>query len=221
MIDGGSSFYAPQSFTDAQGRRIMLGWLREMCPDDVQVTQGWSGAMSLPRELSMAEDGSLRQSPAPEVEQLRSGHQHLNCTAVDWFRHVDLGNIHGNCLEISARFGWTPQAMVAFSFCGSDDESERTVISLSVEDNEIVLDTTASSAHEGISGERCAMPAGCLPGEPVALRVFVDVSVIEVFLGDRVCLTSRIYPVNSNDFRLHVSSTVDGEIDIYGMLAAM
>ena len=30
--------------------------------------------------------------------------------------------------------------------------------------------------------------------EPLRLRVFIDRSVIEVFTGDGVCLTSRVYP---------------------------
>jgi beta-fructofuranosidase len=34
-------------------------------------------------------------------------------------------------------------------------------------------------------------------GEEVALRVYLDRSVIEVFLNDRICITDRIYPADT------------------------
>lgn len=68
---GGRYFYAPQSMRDESGRRLMFGWLQEGRPDSAAVAAGWSGVMSLPRVLTLAADGSIRQAPAPEVDELR------------------------------------------------------------------------------------------------------------------------------------------------------
>src|SRR5207253_2567244 len=64
-LDFGNSFYAPQSLRDAQGRRLMWGWLREERDDGEQLVAGWSGVMSLPRILSIRADGMLNMQPAP------------------------------------------------------------------------------------------------------------------------------------------------------------
>ena len=72
MVDAGFDFYAPQSFEDAAGRRLMIGW--SGCPDATAesptVARGWQCALTVPRVLNMR-DGKLCQWPAREVEQLR------------------------------------------------------------------------------------------------------------------------------------------------------
>ena len=55
---GGRYFYAPQSFADEHGRRIMFGWLQEGRTDDAMVEAGWSGVMCLPRVATLDAEGS-------------------------------------------------------------------------------------------------------------------------------------------------------------------
>ena len=72
MVDAGFDFYAPQSFEDAAGRRLMIGW--SGCPDATAksptVARGWQCALTVPRELSMR-DGKLCQQPVHEIERMR------------------------------------------------------------------------------------------------------------------------------------------------------
>ena len=61
--DVGHRYYAPQSLTLADGRRVAFGWLRECLgelagPDKTRV-----GAMSLPRELFLDSSRALRSRP--------------------------------------------------------------------------------------------------------------------------------------------------------------
>lgn len=59
----GASYYAAKS-VDAQGRRLLFGWLTEPKGD------GWSGALALPRELYLDSKGVLGQRPARECLSL-------------------------------------------------------------------------------------------------------------------------------------------------------
>ena len=61
-----NGFYAPQAFTDEDGRAIMIGWLPE---SDNMPHKGWAGVMSLPRLLSITADG-LCMAPIPGAESL-------------------------------------------------------------------------------------------------------------------------------------------------------
>ncbi len=70
-----SGFYAPQAFRDEAGSTILIGWMPEC--DNVP-HKGWSGVMSLPRLLSLNEDG-LCAMPVPGAENL-PGVQRLQVT---------------------------------------------------------------------------------------------------------------------------------------------
>jgi beta-fructofuranosidase len=70
ILDHGS-YYAPKTQLDAQGKRILWGWINESRPDAEFSRAGWSGMMSLPRRLSL-QDGQLIMEPAAPVASLRA-----------------------------------------------------------------------------------------------------------------------------------------------------
>jgi beta-fructofuranosidase len=59
---------------DDQGRRLIWGWLREGRSREAQRAAGWSGAISLPRVVSLDAAGRLHSKPAPELQALRGKH---------------------------------------------------------------------------------------------------------------------------------------------------
>ena len=77
--DFGFDFYAPQTFEVPDGRRIIIGW---MGIGDIPYTNptaelGWQHCLTVPREITAAADGSLRQAPVRELEKLRRGSSEL------------------------------------------------------------------------------------------------------------------------------------------------
>ncbi|HEX4174070.1 MAG TPA: glycoside hydrolase family 32 protein, partial [Acetobacteraceae bacterium] len=70
LLDEGA-YYAPKSQLDAHGNRILWGWITETPPQAEYAAAGWSGVMSLPRRLSIA-NGRLVMTPAPEIASLRA-----------------------------------------------------------------------------------------------------------------------------------------------------
>ena len=67
------AFYAPKTQLDAQGRRILWGWIPERRSDAAMLEAGWSGMMSLPRVMHVDPDGTLRLQVLPETVKLRAG----------------------------------------------------------------------------------------------------------------------------------------------------
>lgn len=65
VLDRGS-VYAPSVFQLDAGRRVLFGWVR-----DFPAGKGWNGCLTLPRELTLAPDGALLQSPVAELDRLR------------------------------------------------------------------------------------------------------------------------------------------------------
>lgn len=70
VIDGGA-YYAPKSYRDNRGRRILWGWIQERRPREAQVAAGWSGVMSLARVLTLDARDRLQMEPAGEYRKLR------------------------------------------------------------------------------------------------------------------------------------------------------
>ncbi|WP_101876016.1 glycoside hydrolase family 32 protein [Lachnoclostridium edouardi] len=86
--DYGFDFYAPQTFLDEEGRRILIGWMG--MPDTPEfvnptVAYGWQHIMTVPRELTW-ENGRVFQFPVEEISARRGGKSKLKAgeaTAVE------------------------------------------------------------------------------------------------------------------------------------------
>ncbi|PJI09090.1 MULTISPECIES: glycoside hydrolase family 32 protein [Clostridium] len=76
-LDYGFDFYAPQTFVDKSGRRIMISWmgLPDIPYKNPTVSKGWQHALTLPRVLFLKDD-SLYQYPIEETKKLRKNHVH-------------------------------------------------------------------------------------------------------------------------------------------------
>lgn len=72
--DMGFDFYAPQTFQDEKGRRILIGWMG--LPDmeeeykNPTVESGWQHTLTLPRQLTIQEK-TILQYPIEEINLLR------------------------------------------------------------------------------------------------------------------------------------------------------
>ena len=64
-FDYGFDFYAPQTFVDKNGDRILIGWMGigDSSYTNPTVAYGRQHCLTLPRRLSLAPDGSIRQEP--------------------------------------------------------------------------------------------------------------------------------------------------------------
>jgi beta-fructofuranosidase len=190
-VDGGRDFYAPQSFVDERGRRIMFGWLREARDEAAQLVAGWSGAMSLPRLLTPRADGRMGMTPAPEVETLRGAHVSRAPFDMPPDTAVTLDDLHGDMLEIAVTIdpGAARQAGITVLARPAHDEETRIVYER--EPGRLVIDRTRSG-NGHTDSPSIALPLA--PAEPLDLRVFIDRSIVEVFANGHACLTARIYP---------------------------
>lgn len=73
--DYGFDFYAPQTYLDEKGRRILIGWMG--VPDaeysyDPSIKEGWQHMLTIPRELRVDEKSKrIFQNPIEEMVTLR------------------------------------------------------------------------------------------------------------------------------------------------------
>ena len=179
-VDYGEVFYAPLTFADAAGRRLMFAWLQEARSEEEQRAAGWSGVMTLPRVLSLSPDGTLSSAPAPEIAALRGNALDVSAPLPPPFElraTVEVRDeITGFTLcsaangEMVARIGYDPGAQIFF------------------------FEGVGCGPNGLASGGMQQAPLALAPGKRLDLRVFVDHSVVELFANGRVALSGRMYP---------------------------
>lgn len=143
----------------------MFGWLQEERPSAASLAAGWSGVISVPRELTLGLDGSLWQAPVTEVSSLRRGpaqtaHGALGALSVG--EVIPLGS--GVALDLELTLRLRPGAEVEIVVRATLDGSERTVLRLTRHRRsdaagdspalQVTLDRSRSSLDATVAGTR-------------------------------------------------------------------
>ena len=195
---GDRHFYAPQSFTDAHGRRIIFGWIYEGRSIEAQLASGWSGVMSLPRVLSLGPDGQVCMQPAPELAALRGEHMRSAAIDVSASQVVVLPEISGDTLELDVELAPTPAGRCGIVVRRSPDGAEQTLITYDAALHQLIVDRTHASLDVATDRNLHVAPLTLRADELLRLHIFLDRSVLEVFANERISITSRIYPTRAD-----------------------
>lgn len=193
-FDHGPDLYAPCLYRAPDGRVIVWGWSWEARTEQAQRDAGWAGVLTLPRVVDVV-DGRVTMAPLPEVDRLRTGTASFTPEATEdgWLARGAEGDAVDLLLRVPAA---TEQAEVRVR--RSSDGVERTTIGIDRRARQVWVDRDHASQDPAATGGRYVAP---LPARAdgggngaVELRVLVDRSIVEVFVGGEVSLTTRIYP---------------------------
>jgi sucrose-6-phosphate hydrolase SacC (GH32 family) len=201
--------YAPESLKDDKGRRIMWAALNDSRTpwgglDKYISIYGWCGTLSLPRVLSLDENNDLLMEPVEELQVLRSGHIQKKDLAVNDVELI-IEDIEGNSLELELTIYTGDAEEFGIKVCCSPDGVEQTAVIFNVNDNKVKVDLSKTSLDksmmEALYEEHEYLQEAELdfnPDTPIDLQIFIDHSVLEVFVNNRLCLTNRIYPTRED-----------------------
>lgn len=192
-----NSFFAPESLVDDSGRRIMWAWILDEPKFGARSAYGWSGTLSLPRILSLGNDGKLRIDVPEEFERLRTGGIQKGPLTIRPGAEVALEGVAGQSLELRLEMESAGATQYGVTVCASPDGQEETLVFYDVAEKLLKVDTRRSGPEDTPK----AIEAGPLElenDEPLTLRIFVDKSVVEVFANRRQAVARRIYPSRSD-----------------------
>ena len=212
----GGQLSGPETLLDDKGRRIFFGWIREARPWE---QYGWASAMTLPRILSLNEDGNLRIEAAPELEKLRTKYYHRETVQLTANMEFNIEEVKGDCLELKVEIDPQDATEFGVKVRRSPDGEEETVIVYSSITEQLKIDLTKSTLDAEVQyprltpqdedgGERYTdsqtAPFILTEREPLKLHIFLDKSVLEVFANSRQCLTQRIYPTRADSLGVSI-----------------
>ncbi|WP_254279734.1 GH32 C-terminal domain-containing protein [Haloarcula marina] len=197
LLDHGV-FYAPQSFEDDDGRTIMFGWLKEERDAEAQWDAGWSGAMSLPRVVSLTDEGTPEYSLPEELEALRETHHSFSDLTVSPDGPNPLADIESDTVEVKLTVDADNVGEFGLVLRETPDGEERTVVRCLAQYRSLVVDRSESSASDAVDDSPARMPINLDDDGTFSLHLFLDRSVVELFANDAQALATRIYPTRAD-----------------------
>ena len=182
-MDYSSHYYAPNCLEDAQGRRVLWGWIRGF-KDGL----AWNGCLTLPRILRLDAHGQILQTPAPELAKLRG--ITFERTDMDLTSSTNVfGPAGGDAVELNLEIDRGSASKVSLLTRRSTDGVRS-------------LPITFDGGHLEVAGVKAPFQLG--EAETLKLRVFLDKSVLEVYANDRACF-SRVLNADPNHTDLAVA----------------
>ena len=181
----GWDFFAPESLLTPDGRRVTWSWCtppikawgqKGKVSDLASLMEGdkkiQPGIQSLPRELSLPEDGVLRIKPLRELETLRSNKKQEKDNVIKSNTAHTVKKMAGDTLELEVTFSNpTANEFGVKVLCAKDGSGGFTIAS--------------GKASKVLTVGYIKPPFELKKGEDLTLRIFIDKSMIEVFANDR------------------------------------
>ncbi len=172
--DYGFDFYAPQTFTAPDGRVLLIGWMGigDIPYANPTTELGWQHCLTLPRELTLRNDGGIYQRPIREFNALKD------------IRRYPPANFGGEPLTTELPFYLASLApLERFRLVFED------MLEMSYEGGIFTLRFTNDEVGRGRDVRRVRL------GSFTGIEIIADKSSLEIYLngGERV-MSTRFYP---------------------------
>jgi beta-fructofuranosidase len=197
-IDQGFNYYAPQSFSCPDGRRVIIGWASDWgnCYGPAR-QEGWCGYFALPRSVEPSGVGKLRFVPIAELQSLRESPKRYDSFLLSEDKRMPLQAGDGLSCELLLRIGLSKTtARELILDLRSDLRSggaEYTRVKLDFSRAELSFDRGHSDASYS-SGIRRS-PVELTGKEEITLHIFLDTCSVELFFNDyQTAMTGNIFP---------------------------
>ena len=213
----GSMLAGPETLADDRGRRIFMGWIADA--RDWEAT-GWTGVVTLPWHFFPGPDGDLKIAPVDELAVLRHGEVRVGDLRLAAGEETAFDALASDCMEARVTLAPEDAAEVGIKLLCSPDGEEETVVTYRASAREFVIDfsrsSTDTSLHYPHGVTRQVVPYAA-PDGVLDLDIFVDRSVIEIFVNSDLVLVQRVYPQRA-DSRLCKVFTRGGALTASGIV---
>lgn len=177
------------------GRTIALGIVPDKLPGEENYRLGWAHCYSLPREWSLDAGGALVQKPLPEMAGMHTDAK-FEKNDFELSGSMDLGDVTGRSVELLGTFkvGTTPVGFTIFR--GAEGQG---TITYNPATGELIADFSGLERIHNDDGSyngiyRASLPEFLRAGSELKLNVFVDHSIVDIFVNDRWATSIRVFP---------------------------
>lgn len=217
-LDYGRDNYAGVTWNnvpDADGRRLMIGWMSNWDYATVVPTQGWRSSMTLPRELKLQKDNSsyrLVTTPVKELETYASKVISKEKIKIkDNLLLAANNTVDFNAADIQAQFKNLKKGIYTFVLANSAGET--LTFGLDNNDNSLFIDRSAARKEQfsdKFANGVTKAPLSSFQKE-ATFRVLLDKTSIELFYNNGEKVLTEIF-FTTKPFETLTFSGSGGEI---------
>ncbi len=194
----GFGLLSPTIYTH-EGKTIVIGIVPDKLPSEENWKLGWAHCYSLPREWSLDDQGVLVQKPYEGLKGLRTSSR-MSRSNFDLSGTLDLAPVSGRQAEILARFelGSSPFGFRLFKNANGAATATYTPATgqLVFDFNGINHISNDNGVYNGVYS--LSLPEFLRAGQELKLNIFIDHSIIDVFINDRWATSIRVFPTDAD-----------------------
>ncbi|MDE5797034.1 MAG: GH32 C-terminal domain-containing protein, partial [Muribaculaceae bacterium] len=178
------------------GKTIVLGIVPDKLPGETNHRLGWAHTYSLPREWSLDSNGNLVQRPYEGLKQMRSVSSHQSVGEMSFNGRHTFDAVSGRAVEVRATFeaGSAPFGVSLFGNAHGEGVISFNPATRMLTADFSTLNRISNDSHLYNGVYTAILPENVLEGGEVTLDVYVDHSVVDIFVNDRWATSIRVFP---------------------------
>ena len=193
--------------TSPRGEGLLLGIVPDKLPTQTNFEMGWAHNYSLPREISLAADGTIIQKPYGGLTAMRT--TTTISKTLELSGSQSLAPVSGRQIELLGEF------TVASGTCGFHflkSGNKQASLTYDTDRGTLTLDLTQLDRVSNDGGSYNGVYTATLPkkvnaGEKLKLHVYVDGSIVDIFVNDTWAFSVRVFPTDASATEAEVFAT--------------
>ena len=185
------------------GKTLLLGIVPDKLPTQTNFEMGWAHNYSLPREISLAADGSLVQTPYSGLSAMRT----TTTASVEESLLGSKALVRGRQIELLGEF--TPTT----GTCGFRFLKDAS-LTYDADTKRLALDLTGLSRTSNDNGAYNGIYAVTLTEPLSKLHVFLDGSIADIFVNDKWAYSVRLFPTDATQIEAEVFATASTPVKV-------
>ena len=180
------------------GKTLLMGIVPDKLPSANNYELGWAHCYSLPREVSLASDGTLVQRPYSGLQAMRTGEKYSRAD-FDLNGTESLAPVSGRKVELCGEFV-VGSGDFGFNLFKHGDKQVKLYYSWA--ENKLTVDASGidrwvndGGVYDGKYGS--TLPRSIAKGEVLKIHAFIDHSIMDVFVNDTWAFSMRLFPTDA------------------------
>jgi beta-fructofuranosidase len=190
---------SPAFGKDENQQYTYIGIIPEDRSAESQVAAGWRQTFSVPRQIRLLEDGKhIGQIPHPNLCRLRLNETEVFNRAIAPNTNFNLPEYSGTQSELYFKIYAPEEEEFQIQVFKNEAATEFTAIRFDKANDRILLNRSNSSPYDTEEDLRFAnytFPEN----DSIEVRLFLDHSILEVFIDGLVVFSARVYPSQNSD----------------------
>lgn len=187
---------SPAFGQDEAGRWAYIGIIPEDRDVNDQIAAAWRQTFSLPRVVRLLQDTTIGHYPHPNLCRLRGEQTQIQNRIIEPNSSFNLPEIKGQQCELELVLVPSADAKFSLEVLKNESATMLTEVEMDMEVNRLGLNRRKSSPY--ITKEDLRF-SDYVFSDTIRLQVFIDHSILEVFVDNLTVLSARVYPSMAQD----------------------